>query len=373
MSQLFSYSTLEELAQELGLSSAAQVLQKMLKARIFPVLPLHRDWHVFVMSRFREMGFQPFKDAAIHRPDVQGIELDEDTCTQLLASPIGKAQLNSAATAWILVHESGQESAAAALSPLRRQKLPLFMQHDYQGLHQSILTEPRFTVFNLPEYTADEVQKWRFREDIKPSSGVLFKMSELRVSPEDEAKLRPSLPPPKPTPKPLPTSGQHISMQLGQLLEVFNEHRDDIQQVLARNTPSTQRELLSKKLHAALQAKDPHRWKSATLRGYAVGLIFPAPSDERRSKKHAPYTDDGMPRKLATLLENLASQLQEVRTFETGQWKDWLIAQLNVSEKEASNITTIVRLTLPRRGGRRLPVQPSAEVQQPSQPPTAPQ
>ena len=78
MSQLFSYSTLEELAQELGLSSAAQVLQKMLKARIFPVLPLHRDWHVFVMSRFREMGFQPFKDAAIHRPDVQGIELDEE-------------------------------------------------------------------------------------------------------------------------------------------------------------------------------------------------------------------------------------------------------------------------------------------------------
>ena len=199
-----------------------------------------------------------------------------------------------------------------------------------------------------------------------------YSMLHPGKSPEDEAKLRPSLTPPKPPPKSLPTSGQHISVQLGQLLEVFNEHRDDIQQVLTRNTPSTKREQLSKKLHAALYTKDPLRWPSETLRGYAVRLIFPTPSDGRRSKKPALYAGDGVPKKLATLLENLANQLQEVMTFETGQWKDWLIEQLRVSEKEASNITTIVRLTRPRRGGRRLPVQPSAEVQQPSQPPTAP-
>lgn len=201
---------------------------------------------------------------------------------------------------------------------------------------------------------------------------MLHQLSELRLSLEDEAKLRSSLSQPKPPPKPLPTSGQYISVQLGQLLEVFNEHRAVIRQALTRNTPSAQREQLRQDLHKALHTKDPLRWQSETLRGYAVGLIFPTPSNGRRSKKRPPYTDDGMPRKLAILLQNLASQLQKVRTFETGQWKDWLIAQLQVSHKEASNITTIVRLTLPRRGGRRLPVQPSAEVQQPSQPPTAP-
>lgn len=368
MSLLLSYVTLEELAQELGLSSAAQVLQRMLKARIFPVLPLRRDWHVFVTPHFPDTRYQVIKSTVVHRPDVQGIELDEAICIELLACPVSKTPLTSADAAWVLPHKPGQESVAASSSHLHRQTLPVLLQHDKDARDwsmpdQCFIALPRFTVFDVSNHPVSEVKKWRFFEDIQCSPGALIKLSELRVSPEDEAKLRQSLTQPKPTPKHLPTSGQHISVQLGQLLEVFNEHRDDIRQALTKNTPSAQREQLSRDLHNALQTKDPARWQGETLRGYAVGLIFPTPSDRRRSKKPALYTGDGIPKKLATLLENLANQLQEVMTFETGQWKDWLIVQLGMSEKEASNVTTIVRLTLPPRGGNRLPVQSSPKVQ----------
>jgi len=100
------------------------------------------------------------------------------------------------------------------------------------------------------------------------------------------------------------------------------------------------------------------------LRDVAIKLIYP-PQDGQRTKKRKAYKD-GRPVVLDQLVKQLQEDISHVRQFKTSSdYENWLVklqikesptasklGQL-ITETDAKSISTIIRLTPSRRGGRR--------------------
>ncbi|QIL80753.1 hypothetical protein G7047_13205 [Diaphorobacter sp. HDW4A] len=220
---------------------------------------------------------------------------------------------------------------------------------------------PCFTVIDSQSARWDDLTI----EDFRSHAGILVRLGNLRLQPTDEIRLRDLLSQPE-APKAatqMPVTGDHISPQLGQLLQVFNELQIWIEEIRQENPPLRSDEV-KMWLHTQLEAKNSIDWKSPKLRDIAIKLIYP-PQDSQRTKKRKAYKD-GLPVVLDQLVKQLQEDLSHVRQFKTSSdYENWLVklqikgypaagklGQL-ITETDAKSISTIIRLTPSRRGGRR--------------------
>lgn len=363
---LDSFIALEDLAIEYGQRSIADLLRKALDVGISPVIPVGVDRHV-VLALDPARRHQPLSPLAPITPahyikEARYIELLSADYSQLAQHGYVKVlvvdtiHVQSHAVEELDKHSAQQWSMVlkARAIPATRPQLPILF--------------PVFLLLDKLGTTWDAEPDNIPPSDLSPISPIYVRLSDLRVLPADESKLRTLLSQLAPGSTPafasFPTTAPHISKQFGQLLEVFN----DLQHWMAeqrQNGLSSDKASVKNWLHEQLLHKDPAAWRSPRLRDMAIKLMYP-PSDGPRTKQRNAYQSNGLPVVLATLAQRLESDYDKVCTYSSSAgYENWLTA-LRASDSAGklkaspllslSNvkpIATIIRLTPSKQGGRR--------------------
>ncbi|MGF6213036.1 hypothetical protein [Comamonas sp. 4034] len=365
MSLANQFTKLEALAQELE-NSATQLLGIVLKNGITPVVAIEPNWRIGLvcfsaLSNGDELSSPLLPKTKIYPvEDVECIQLSHNDYTKLRDD--GSIQIN----AFDIVHLGGVGKKIGDLQTAhQRQKAHGLDQWQTESFGKPLappILFPCFTVIDSQGARWDDLTI----EDFRRHPGILVRLGNLRLQPADEARLRDLLSQPEaPTKAPtqMPITGDHISPQLGQLLQVFNELQIWIEERRPENSPLHSDEVKTW-LHTQLEAKNSTDWKSPKLRDIAIKLIYP-PQDGQRTKKRKAYKD-GLPVVLDRLVKQLQEDLSHVRQFKTSSdYESWLVklqikgspvagklGQL-ITETDAKSISTIIRLTPSLRGGRR--------------------
>ncbi|WP_423936073.1 hypothetical protein [Comamonas sp. 23] len=364
MSLANQFTKLEALAQELE-NSATQLLDFALKNGITPVVAIEPNWRIGLvcfsaLSNGDELSSLLLPKTKIYPvEDVECIQLSHNDYTKLRDD--GSIQIK----VFDIIHLGGIGKKTWDIQTARqRQKAHGLDQWQTESVGNPLVPPvlfPCFTVIDSEGARWDDLTIENFRRH----AGILVRLGNLRLQPADEARLRHLLsqPAPKNAPAQMPITGDHISPQLGQLLQVFNELQILIEERRQENSPLHSDEVKTW-LHTQLEAKNSTDWKSSKLRDVAIKLIYP-PQDGQRTKKRKAYKD-GLPVVLDHLVKQLQEDLSHVRQFRTSSnYESWLVklqikgspvagktGQL-ITETDAKSISTIIRLTPSRRGGRR--------------------
>lgn len=365
MSLANQFTKLEVLAQELE-NSANQLLDFALQNGIHPVVAIEPNWRIGLvcfsaLSNRDELSSPLLPKTKIYPvEDVECIQLSHNDYTKLRDDGIIQIKV------FDIIHLGGVGKKTWDIQTARQRQKAHGLDHWQTESFDKPLAPPIL----FPCFTIIDSQGARWDdltiEDFRRHAGILVRLGNLRLQPADEARLRDLLSQPQaPTKAPtqMPVTGDHISPQLGQLLQVFNELQIWIEERRQENPPLHSDEVKTW-LHTQLEAKNSTDWKSSKLRGVAIKLIYP-PQDGQRTKKRKAYKD-GLPVVLDHLVKQLQEDLSHVRQFKTSSdYESWLVklqikespvagklGQL-ITETDAKSISTIIRLTPSQRGGRR--------------------
>lgn len=365
MSLANQFTKLEVLAQELE-NSANQLLDFALKNGVTPVVAIEPNWRIGLVCFAALSNRDELSSPLLPKTNIYPVEDVE--CIQLSHNDYKKLRNegNLQIKVFDIVHLGGVGKKTWDLQTAhQRQKA-----HGLDQWQTESIGKPRVSPVLFPRFTVIDSQGARWDdlsiEDFRRHAGILIRLGNLRLHPADEARLRDLLSQPEaPTKAPtqMPVAGEHISPQLGQLLQVFNELQIWIEAIRQENPPLRSDEVKTW-LHQQLEAKNSTDWKSSKLRDIAIKLICP-PQDSQRTKKRKAYKD-GLPVVLDQLVKQLQEDLSHVRQFKTSSdYENWLVklqikgspatsklGQL-ITETDAKSISTIIRLTPSRRGGRR--------------------
>lgn len=352
MSLADELTTLSALANELDQKSVVHLLQIALDNNILPIVPLKPDWHVFrtcfigLHSSNQLVPELKHKRSASYVQGVECLELDKSTCLQLFQD--GHVTVSTVGTVYVASNDSTGFSKRTAKRPEAQNP---FLD---KGVGKLPLLMPCFAVFNEGGTGLSVIQSRQTVEDFKSSPGVRVKIDALRFLPSDETKLRAQFIKQVPALELIDTSGSHISKKFGQLLEVFNNNRQLLQDKRRLGSSNPARKDVVELLYQSLRKIDEVTWESDTLCKYATQLIFPRRPSEGGTKRRSPYRADGMPIMLDALLKKLKSDYEKLLNYETFEYEEWLeINKISAIAKEAQYIISIVRLTPSSRGGKR--------------------
>ncbi|UBB15733.1 hypothetical protein [Comamonas odontotermitis] len=365
MSLANQFTKLEALAQELE-NSATQLLDFALQNGIHPVVAIEPNWRIGLvcfsaLSNRDELSSPLLPKTKIYPvEDVECIQLSHNDYTKLRDDGIIQIKV------FDIIHLGGVGKKTWVIQTARQRQKAHGLDHWQTESFDKPLAPPIL----FPCFTIIDSQGARWDdltiEDFRRHAGILVRLGNLRLQPADEARLRDLLSQPQaPTKAPtqMPVTGDHISPQLGQLLQVFNELQIWIEERQQENPPLHSDEVKTW-LHQQLKSKNSTDWKSPKLRDIAIKLIYP-PQDGQRTKKRKAYKD-GLPVVLDHLVKQLQEDLSHVRQFKTSSdYESWLVklqikespvagklGQL-ITETDAKSISTIIRLTPSQRGGRR--------------------
>jgi len=358
------FTTIEALAQELEYS-ANQLLEIAIQKDINPVIAVELDWRIGLvcysaLSNGDELSSPLLPKSSIYpAKDVKCIQLSSSDYLKLRDE--GSIRIK----VFDIAHLSGFNERSWNIQTARqRQKAENLDQWQTESFGKPPappVLVPCFTIIDSQGTQWDQLTIEEFRRD----AGIIVRLGNLRLQPTDEVRLRNLLSQPEvpEAPTQMPATGDHISPQLSQLLQVFNELQIWIEEIRKEN-PFLHSNEVKTWLHQQLEAKNSIDWKSPKLRDIAIKLIYP-PQDGQRTKKRNAYKH-GLPIVLVQLVKQLEEDLSHVRQFKTSSdYENWLIklqkkgstaadklGQL-ITETDAKSISTIIRLTPSRRGGRR--------------------
>lgn len=364
MSLANQFTKLKVLAQELE-NSATQLLGIALNNDITPVVAIEPNWRIGLvclaaLSNRDELSSPLLPKTKIYPvEDAECIQLSRNDYTKLRDQ--GSIQIK----VFDIVHLGGIGKKTWDLQTAhQRQKAHGLDQWQTESFGKPLVPPVLFPCFTVIDSQGARWDNLTI-EDFRNHAGILVRLGSLRLQPTDEVRLRDLLSQPEApkAPTQMPVAGDHISPQLGQLLQVFNELQIWIEERRQENPPLRSDDV-KKWLHTQLEAKNSIDWKSLKLRDVAIKLIYP-PQDGQRTKKRKAYKD-GLPVVLDQLVKQLQEDLSHVRQFKTSSdYENWLVklqikgsptasklGQL-ITETDAKSISTIIRLTPSRRGGRR--------------------
>lgn len=312
MSIAIQYVTLQDLVKELK-QTLPRVLEIMRDIGIQPIFPLPPEADVYytslssILSRKSERQFSPIKTLAVHIKDAEFIFMSNKDLGEIYKNGFINLSIVDSIYAESLADEEHQPTHS---KNAKIQEIIDSAKNYGLRMNPNILL-PCFALFFGATPPSQLHQGVCAFEDINKAPGLLIRLGDLRISPEDENLLRrlakkstaPS------APAQLPTDGAYISKQFRQLLEIFNEYQ--------------KRADKEQDLHKILQDCDPEKWQSETLRNHAIKLIAPTPP-KKRSTNRSPYDSDGIPIKLSLLLGVLKDLHLVIPNPSTEQYKQEL-------------------------------------------------
>lgn len=358
------FTQLEVLAQELE-NSATKLLDIALKNGITPVVAVEPNWRIGIVCFAALSNRDELSSPLLPKTKIYPIEDVE--CIQLSCNDYSKLRDDESIQIKVfdIIHLGGFSKKTWDIQTAHQRQKAYGLD---QWQTESFGKHPVPPVL-VPCFTVIDSQGTRWNEltieDFRKHAGILIRTGNIRLLPTDESKIRElvnqcttSKAPPS-----MPVDGDHISPQLNQLLQVFNELQIWIEERRQENPPLHSDEVKTW-LRAQLEAKNSTDWKSPKLRDVAIKLIYP-PQDSQRTKKRKAYKD-GLPVVLGQLIRQLQEDLSHVRQFKTSSdYESWLVklrtkgspaasklGQL-ITETDAKSISTIIRLTPSLRGGRR--------------------